>query len=79
MELTKNNRPGEIAGKEGEDKLNSSRANGSYNNTKVVTFYMSTHQEPLQSVVLDSRRVPENKITQVTVSSSLPKPVVEEE
>src|SRR6266576_2522451 len=34
------------------DKLNSSRTNGSYNDTKVVTIYLSTRQEPLQSVVL---------------------------
>ena len=61
------------------DKLNSSRTNGSYNDTKVVTIYLSTRQEPLQSVVLEARRAPEDKITQVTVSSPLPKPVVEEE
>ncbi len=61
------------------DKLNCSRTNGSYNDTKVVTIYLSTRQEPLQSVVLEARRAPEDKITQVTVSSPLPKPVVEEE
>jgi hypothetical protein len=61
------------------DKLNSSRTNGSYNDTKVVTIYLSTRQDPLQSVVLEARRAPEDKITQVTVSSPLPKPVVEEE
>src|SRR5438874_7221937 len=61
------------------DKLNSSRTNGSYNDTKVVTIYLSTRQEPLQSVVLEARRAPEDKITQVTVSSPLPKPVIEEE
>ena len=46
---------------------------------KVVTIYLSTRQEPLQSVVLEARGAPEDKITQVTVSSPLPKPVVEEE
>ena len=61
------------------DKLNSSRTNGSYNNTKIVTIYLSTRQEPLQSVVLEARRAPEEKITHVTISSPLPKPVVEEE
>ena len=61
------------------DKLNSSRTNGSYNDTKVVTIYLSTRQEPLQSVVLEARRAPEEKITHVTISSPLPKPVVEEE
>ena len=61
------------------DKLNSSRTNGSYNDTKVVTIYLSTRREPLQSVVLEARRAPEDKITQVTVSSPLPKPVIEEE
>ena len=61
------------------DKLNSSLTNGSYNDTKVVTIYLSTRQEPLQSVVLEARRSPKDKVTQVTVSSPLPKPVVEEE
>ena len=44
------------------DKLNSSRTNGSYNDTKVVTIYLSTRQEPLQSVVLEARRAPEEKL-----------------
>jgi hypothetical protein len=61
------------------DKLNSSRTNGSYNDTKVVTIYLSTRQEPLQSVVLEAKRAPEDKITHVTISSPLPKPVVEDE
>ncbi len=61
------------------DKFNSSRTNGSYNDTKVVTIYLSTRQEPLQSVVLEARRAPEDKITHLTISSPLPKPVVEEE
>ena len=61
------------------DKLNSSRTNGSYNDTKVVTIYLSTRQEPFQSVVLEAKRAPEDKITHVTISSPLPKPVVEEE
>src|SRR6476661_9104196 len=56
-----------------------SRTNGIYNDTKVVTIYLSTRQEPLQSVVLEARRAPQDKITQVSVSSPLPKPVVEEE
>lgn len=56
------------------DTLNSSRTNGSYNDTKVVTIYLSTRQEPLQSVVLEARRAPEDKITQVTVSSPRPSP-----
>ena len=57
------------------DKLNSSRTNGSYNGTKVVTIYLSTTQEPLQTVVLEAKRAPEDKITHVTISS----PVVEDE
>ncbi len=57
------------------DKLNSSRTNGSYNGTKVVTIYLSTRQEPLQTVVLEAKRAPEDKITHVTISS----PVVEDE
>jgi len=61
------------------DKLNSSRTNGSYNDAKVVTIYLSTRQEPLQSVVLEAKRAPEDKITHVTISSPLPKPVVEED
>src|SRR5256885_8629985 len=51
------------------DKLNSSRTNGSYNGTKVVTIYLSTRQEPLQTVVLEAKRAPEDKITHVTISS----------
>ena len=58
------------------DKLNSSGTNGSYNDTKIVTIYLSTRQEPLQSVVLEARRAPEDKITQVTVSSPLPSPLL---
>jgi hypothetical protein len=61
------------------DKLNSSRTNGSYNDTKVVTIYLSTRQEPLQSVVLEAKRAPEEKITHVTISSPLPKPEIEEQ
>jgi hypothetical protein len=61
------------------DKLNGSRTNGSYNATKVVTIYLSTRQEPLQSVVLEAKRAPEEKITHVTISSPLPKPEIEEE
>ena len=54
------------------DKLNSSRTNGSYNDTKVVRIYLSTRQEPLQSVVLEARRAPEDKITHVTIFSPCP-------
>jgi hypothetical protein len=61
------------------DKLNSSRTNGSYNDTKVVTIYLSTRQEPLQSVVLEAKRAPEDQITHITISSPLPKPEIEEE
>ena len=61
------------------DKLNSSRANGSYNDTKVVTIYLSTREEPLQKVILEATRAPEEKITHVTISSPLPKPEVEED
>jgi hypothetical protein len=61
------------------DTLNSSRTNASYNDTKVVTIYLSTRQEPLQSVVLEAKRAPEEKITHVTISSPLPKPEIEEE
>jgi len=61
------------------DKLNSNRTNGSYNDTKVVTIYLSTRQEPLQSVVLEARRAPEDKITHITISSPLPRPEIEEE
>ena len=59
------------------DKLNSSRTNGSYNDIEVVTIYLSTRQEPLQSVVLKAGGAPEDKITHVTISSPLPKPVEE--
>ena len=61
------------------DKLNSSRTNGSYNDTKVVTIYLSTREEPLQKVILEATRGPEEKITHVTISSPLPKPEVEED
>src|SRR5439155_24890902 len=59
------------------DKLNSSRTNGSYNDIKVVMIYLSTCQEPLQSVVLKAGGAPEDKITHVTISSPLPKPLEE--
>jgi hypothetical protein len=61
------------------DKLNSSRSNNSINDTKTVFIYLSTREEPLQKVVLQATRAPEEKITHVTISSPLPKPVVEEE
>jgi hypothetical protein len=61
------------------DKLNSSRSNNSINDTKTVFIYLSTREEPLQKVILQATRAPEEKITHVTISSPLPKPVVEEE
>jgi hypothetical protein len=61
------------------DKLNSSRSNNSINNTKTVFIYLSTREEPVQKVILQATRAPEEKITHVTISSPLPKPVVEEE
>ena len=61
------------------DKLNSSRSNNSINDTKTVYIYLSTREEPLQKVILQATRAPEEKITHVTISSPLPKPVVEEE
>lgn len=61
------------------DKLNSSRTNSSVNDTKTVFIYLSTREEPLQKVVLEATRAPEDKITRVTVSSPLPKPVVDED
>ena len=42
------------------DKLNSSRTNGSYNGTKIVTIYLSTREEPLRSVALEAKRAPED-------------------
>jgi hypothetical protein len=61
------------------DNLNSSRTNGRYNGTKIVTIYLSTREEPLRSVVLEAKRAPEEKTTHVTISSPLPKPEIEEE
>src|SRR5437870_3838076 len=61
------------------DKLNSSRSNNSINDTKTVFIYLSTREEPLQKVILQATRAPEEKITHVTISSPLPKPVVEED
>src|SRR5437870_10102754 len=61
------------------DKLNRSRSNNSINDTKTVFIYLSTRQEPLQKVILQATRTPEEKITHVTISSPLPKPVVEED
>jgi len=45
----------------------------------IIQTGTSPRQEPLQSVVLEASRAPEEKITHVTISSPLPKPVVEEE
>jgi len=61
------------------DKLNSSRSNNSINDTKTVFIYLSTREEPLQKVILQTTRAPEEKITHVTISSPLLKPVVEED
>jgi hypothetical protein len=44
------------------DKFNSSRTNGSYNDTKVVMIYLSTRQEPLQSVVLEAGVLQKTKL-----------------
>ena len=55
---------GEIAGKKQRkvNKLNSSRTNGSYNDIEVVTIYLSTRQEPLQSVVLKAGVLQKTKL-----------------
>ena len=61
------------------DKLNSSRSNNSINDTKTVFIYLYTRGEPQGKVVLEATRAAEEKITHVKISSSLPKPEVEDE
>jgi len=60
------------------DKLNSSRNNISVNNTKTVILFLSTREEPRQEVKMEAERAPEEKITHITISSPLPKPVEED-
>jgi hypothetical protein len=42
-------------------------------------MFLSTRTDPVQEVKLEARREPESKITEVEISSPLPKPEIESE
>jgi hypothetical protein len=56
------------------NKLNHGRNNSSINGNLTTITYLSTRTDPVQKVELEARRAPEEKISQVTISSPLPKP-----
>ena len=56
--------------------LNHIRNNISSNGNLTTIMFLSTRTDPVQKVELEARRAPEEKITQVTISSPLPKPEI---
>jgi hypothetical protein len=61
------------------NNLNHGRNNISVNGNLTTIIFLSTRTDPDQKVELRARRAPGEKITQVTISSPLPKPNVESE
>jgi hypothetical protein len=54
--------------------LNHGRNNISVNGTLTTIMFLSTRTDPVQEVKLEASREPGGKITQVEISSPLPKP-----
>ena len=61
------------------NKLNHGRNNSSINGNLTTITYLTTRTDPVQKVELEVRRAPEEKISQVTISSPLPKPEIASE
>jgi hypothetical protein len=59
--------------------LNHGRNNISVNGKLTTIMFLSTRTDPVQEVKLEARREPNGKITQVEISSPLPKPEIESE
>jgi hypothetical protein len=59
--------------------LNHGRNNSNINGTLTTITYLSTRTDPVQKVELEVTRAPEEKISQVTISSPLPKPEIASE
>jgi hypothetical protein len=54
--------------------LNHGRNNISVNGKLTTIMFLSTRTDPVQEVKLEARREPSSKITEVEISSPLPKP-----
>jgi hypothetical protein len=61
------------------NKLNHGRNNTNINGNLTTITYLSTRTDPVQKVELEARRAPDEKISQVTISSPLPKPEIASE
>jgi hypothetical protein len=59
--------------------LNHGRNNISVNGKLTTIMFLSTRTDPVQEVKLEARREPADKLTQVEISSPLPKPEIESE
>jgi sarcosine oxidase gamma subunit len=59
--------------------LNHGRNNISVNGKLTTIIFLSTRTDPRQEVELEASREPDSKITQVEISSPLPKPDIESE
>ena len=59
--------------------LNHGRNNISVNGKITMIMFLSTRTDPVQEVKLEASREPDSKITQVEISSPLPKPDIESE
>jgi hypothetical protein len=60
-------------------KLNHGRNNTNINGNLTTITYLSTRTDPVQKVEMEANRAPEKKISQVTISSPLPKPEIASE
>jgi len=61
------------------NNLNQSRNNITVNGKITMILFLSTRSDPRQEVELEASRDPDGKITQVEISSPLPKPDIESE
>jgi hypothetical protein len=59
--------------------LNHGRNNINVNGKITMIMFLSTRTDPVQEVKLEASREPDSKITQVEISSPLPKPDIESE
>jgi uncharacterized membrane protein len=61
------------------NNINHSRSNNNVNGKITMIMFLSTRTDPVQEVKLEASREPDSKITQVEISSPLPKPDIESE
>jgi hypothetical protein len=59
--------------------LNRGRNNISSNGTITTIMFLSTRTDPVQELKMEAKRAPDERVTQITISSPLPKPVIEGE